>query len=347
MKLRNNHYLPLIAPLLLVGAGEQTALAQPAQAPNSDFPMVVGAPYTIGSTSYTPADTMNYDAVGYAEVGGDANTAITAAHHTLPVPSYVEVTALNTGRTILVRVTNRGPMDSNRLIALSAGAAAQLGVGDNAAVRVRRVNPPENERELLRAGSPAPQRMNTPAPLLAVLTRKLQPGTPVGLNPSTANGAAGNGGYPSALPPRGGARPAWAARGKPPVIAPSVVTGPAAAMPPTYVPQPQPYYRPKNPVYSAPPAPPADEQPTAEAHAPHAAWHTATHTGESLVIQAGAFADKARAAALAAKIGGTVRASGHIYRVRKGPYATRYAADAALAKVRAAGYSGARIEHAD
>src|SRR3546814_10508243 len=51
-------------------------------------------------------------------------------HKTLPLPSYVEVTALDTGRTILVRVNDRGPMVTDRLIGLSRGAAEQLGIAD-------------------------------------------------------------------------------------------------------------------------------------------------------------------------------------------------------------------------
>ena len=139
----------------LFGVGAQAHKAQPGQAmpsatwqangPGSDFPVVIGEQYSVGSTVYTPADVMNYDAVGYIAVDGQG-VGISAAHHTLPVPSYVEVTSLTSGRTILVRVDRRGPMDSNRVISLSQGAAAQLGVGDHDTVRVRRVNPPEPER---------------------------------------------------------------------------------------------------------------------------------------------------------------------------------------------------------
>jgi rare lipoprotein A len=97
---------------------------------------------------------------------GRRGGAISAAHHTLPLPSYAEVTDLKTGRTILVRVERRGPGDSQHAIELSPGAAAQLGIaaGSNEGVRVRRVNPPEQDRALLRSGNPAPERMATPKP---------------------------------------------------------------------------------------------------------------------------------------------------------------------------------------
>src|SRR3546814_5701897 len=74
---------------------------------------------------------------------------ISAAHKTLPLPSYVEVTSLETGRTILVRINDRGPFVSGRVIDLSSAAAEQLGMKRKgvAAVRVRRVNPPERRSE--------------------------------------------------------------------------------------------------------------------------------------------------------------------------------------------------------
>src|SRR3546814_10196370 len=72
---------------------------------------------------------------------------ITAAHKTLPLPSYVEVTSLQTGRTILVRVNDRGPFARGRIIDLSKGAAEQLGIraAGTAPVRVRVVDPRSEE----------------------------------------------------------------------------------------------------------------------------------------------------------------------------------------------------------
>lgn len=171
MRLRVDHALPLAA-LILLGT---PALAAGETGPAADYPVVVGPPYSVDGTTYTPVDTMNFDIVGRAEVGSEGGNAITAAHHTLPLPCYVEVTSLDTGRTILVRVERRGPMQSKSAIELSPGAAAQLGLTGQAqtAVRVRRVNPIEPERALLRSGQPAPVRMDTPKSLLGVLYRKL------------------------------------------------------------------------------------------------------------------------------------------------------------------------------
>src|SRR3546814_382797 len=110
---------------------------------------------------------------------------ISAAHKTLPVPSYVEVTSLETGRTILVRINDRGPFVSGRVIDLSSAAAEQLGMKRKgvAAVRVRRVNPPERERAMLRAGRAVAERSEAPERLLRALRSRLanggQPEKPV------------------------------------------------------------------------------------------------------------------------------------------------------------------------
>ena len=78
----------------------------------------------------------------------------TAAHRTLPLQSYVEVTALDTGKTILVRINDRGPYHGNRLIDLSLGAARQLGMVGHGSrmVRIRQVNPSEGDKLALRRG---------------------------------------------------------------------------------------------------------------------------------------------------------------------------------------------------
>jgi len=154
----------------------------------SDEPVTLGTSFTVDGVSYTPEDIGAYDDVGYASTdGADAGprqtangetfnpAGVTAAHKTLPMPSYVEVTALDTGRTILVRVNARGPFANNRLIDLSEGAARQLGILGQpyAGVRVRRVNPSEPERAVLRQGMTAAERNETPESLLKILREKL------------------------------------------------------------------------------------------------------------------------------------------------------------------------------
>lgn len=145
--------------------------------PVSDNPVRIGQPYSIRGMTYVPVAAPAYDALGYASWYGSESgnrTAngerfrpgwITAAHTTLPLPTYVEVTALDTGRRIIVRVNDRGPFtQGRRIIDLSRGAAEQLGIKARgvAPVRVRRVDPSEKDRERLREGEPA--RALAPAP---------------------------------------------------------------------------------------------------------------------------------------------------------------------------------------
>jgi rare lipoprotein A len=162
----------------------------PVSRPVPDEPVKIGKPYVIGGITYTPRDEPRYDQVGLASWYGSESgnhTAngerfrpnwISAAHKTLPLPSYVEVTALATGRTILLRVNDRGPFVTGRIIDLSRGAAETLGLlrSGTTAVRVRRVDPPERDRLALRTGriaSPRPSVMPQPfyAPLPAPLPR--------------------------------------------------------------------------------------------------------------------------------------------------------------------------------
>ena len=61
----------------------------------------------------------------------------TAAHKTLPIPSYVRVTNLSNGQSMVLRVNDRGPFHSERIIDLSYGAALKLGFADQGTARVR------------------------------------------------------------------------------------------------------------------------------------------------------------------------------------------------------------------
>lgn len=100
----------------------------------------VGKPYTVRGKTYVPQHDPSYAASGSASwYGADfhgrrtANgeifsaNAITAAHPTLPLPSYVRVTNTENGRSLIVRVNDRGPYVSGRIIDLSYRAAAMLG----------------------------------------------------------------------------------------------------------------------------------------------------------------------------------------------------------------------------
>lgn len=62
---------------------------------------------------------------------------MTAAHKSLPIPSYVKVTNLSNGRTAIVRVNDRGPFHSDRIIDLSYAAATKLGYHNKGTAKVR------------------------------------------------------------------------------------------------------------------------------------------------------------------------------------------------------------------
>lgn len=63
--------------------------------------------------------------------------ALTAAHRTLPFNAYVRVTNLENGRSVIVRINDRGPFAGHRIIDLSARAASDLGIRRNGVARVR------------------------------------------------------------------------------------------------------------------------------------------------------------------------------------------------------------------
>jgi rare lipoprotein A len=154
----------------------------------------VGAPYVVGGRTYVPTNDPNYRAEGLASWYGEdfhgrltANGevydmhGISAAHPTLPLPCYARVTNMRNGRSIIVRVNDRGPYHSNRLIDLSTKAAHLLDFyGDGLApVRVEYVSPAplagSDDNVLLatlRTGEPAP----APSPLLLASSRPFLPG---------------------------------------------------------------------------------------------------------------------------------------------------------------------------
>ncbi|HEY8617945.1 septal ring lytic transglycosylase RlpA family protein [Phenylobacterium sp.] len=107
-------------------------------------------PYQVNGKWYVPREQPDYDEVGVASwYGGHhqgrptANgerfdkAAITAAHKTLPLPSVVEVTNLDNGKRIRVRVNDRGPFVDGRIIDLSQEAARRLGFEGKGLARVR------------------------------------------------------------------------------------------------------------------------------------------------------------------------------------------------------------------
>jgi peptidoglycan lytic transglycosylase len=110
----------------------------------------VGTPYLVAGRLYVPELDPHYRAEGLASWYGDdfhgratANgeifdrDAISAAHPTMPLPSYARVTNLNNGRSLIVRVNDRGPYAANRIIDVSKHAAQLLNFIQSGTTRVR------------------------------------------------------------------------------------------------------------------------------------------------------------------------------------------------------------------
>jgi rare lipoprotein A len=136
----------------------------------------VGPPYEANGRWYVPTPEPGYAQTGTASWYGPTfhgqrtasgetfdQEALTAAHPTLPIPSLVQVTNLENGREVIVRVNDRGPFVGERLIDMSHGAAVALGFESQGQARVH-----------VRYLGPAPRRVNadgqgvaTPSPLPA------------------------------------------------------------------------------------------------------------------------------------------------------------------------------------
>ncbi len=155
-----------LASLILAGCStdetqQNTAPAQPVwNGPVKEIPGVqpkyeplipsANQDYSVSGKSYRiVTDTSRFSQVGLASFYGQesaGNTtasgekfdpnAYTAAHPTLPIPSYVRVTNLANGRQLVVRINDRGPFVPGRIIDLSAAAASRLNISDNTRVRV-------------------------------------------------------------------------------------------------------------------------------------------------------------------------------------------------------------------
>ena len=110
----------------------------------------IGKPYQIDGVWYTPKEDANYDATGIASWYGlpfdgrptangetyDMN-ALTAAHKTLPMPTMVRVTNLENGRSLVLRVNDRGPFVNGRVVDVSRRAAQLLGFLHQGTAKVR------------------------------------------------------------------------------------------------------------------------------------------------------------------------------------------------------------------
>jgi rare lipoprotein A len=111
---------------------------------------MVGKPYKVAGKWYRPKDDPNYTSVGLASWYGPTfhgrktangevfdRNALTAAHTTMPLPSYARVTNLKNGRSMIVRVNDRGPFHGNRTIDLSERVAEMLDYKSKGVAKVK------------------------------------------------------------------------------------------------------------------------------------------------------------------------------------------------------------------
>lgn len=251
----------------------------------------VGPPYEANGRWYVPTPEPGYAQTGTASWYGPTfhgqrtasgevfdETALTAAHPTLPIPSLVQVTNLENGREIIVRVNDRGPFVGERLIDMSRGAAQALGFESQGHARVH-----------VRYLGPAPRRVN-------------------------ADGSAAPAALPSAAP----------------VAAPveNQEEGPRSLLPPSS----------ETELAGAP----DDED--AVPHGP--VYQAAAAPDGAYVVQVGAFSDLTNAHRVRDEVGAAgpvtvdvrTTASGELFRVRVGPFASREEADAARRTLSSLGY---------
>lgn len=221
----------------------------------------MGDPYSVNGETYVPRYEPNYSETGKASWYGPGfhgkSTAngepfdqhdLTAAHRTLPMPSMVRVTNLDNGKSVIVRVNDRGPFAHGRIIDLSRAAASKLDMLRTGTAQVRvEYLPRETETYIAQLGGvKSPdfiqwEQENTPVQTASTLpdydvNKKSSSWFPSLISDANANepnsthgAAAVNGITSSELPPPRGANPVLPARlphpaapdYKPSVVAPS------------------------------------------------------------------------------------------------------------------------------
>ncbi len=228
----------------------------------------VGKPYNVNGRTYFPAENPHYRAEGMASwYGRDFHGRLTAngevydmhslsaAHTTLPMPSYVRVTNLDNRRSIVVRVNDRGPYHRNRVIDVSIGTAKALDFYKKgvAHVQVEYVGraPLEGSDDAmlmatLREGSPAPAPSKVMVaaakpfipkteeaedlPLPAARPYTLSSASSRSVKPATVREAAALDGART----KAGVRPAYASAAAPAFQSPSGASAPAVGFAPAH-----------------------------------------------------------------------------------------------------------------
>jgi rare lipoprotein A len=369
-------------------AGLLAACQQQPSSSNQSAQMKIGKPYVIDGKTYYPEYDPSYDRIGEASWYGPGfhgkytangevfnQNDLTAAHPTLPMPSLVRVTNLTNGRSLVVRINDRGPFKSNRIIDLSKAAAQKLGVAGVTQVRVQFLKEESAEylanlesggkpldmlalNETLKnrpsisdyttASTNAPVYSGDAAPVSSVNSNELrvppiasQQAAPVPITKKETKTAAAS--KPASKSQAALIKEVWAdegasaASGSPqPVVLSQASADVKSAKP-----------------YSPPPAKPAVVAQPQQAPAVTAAVaaKASPASGGALVIQAGSFSAEANAQKLTSKLSGiaTVAIDKVVvgdktwFRVRLGPFKDRQSAEAALSKVHSSGVPDARI----
>jgi rare lipoprotein A len=329
--------------LALLALGAAGCMRSPAPGPIGEPVMsnryVVGVPYQISGRWYHPREDFDYDQTGLASFyGGEASgvnfhgrrtangeiydmNRMTAAHTTLPLPTIVRVTRLDNGRTVTVRVNDRGPFVEGRIIDLSRRSAQLLGMEGRGVAQVRvqvmadesrrlrdellAGRPPSDISQLVQVASPGPADSGpiTIATLLERQPAATAPATQIGPTATDAQVAA----LPATTPGVGPAQPTptWNAAGQP------VAAPPAGA-----------------PSRPQAPAPAGNVLPQAAVTtAPAAAIQPAATSAGAVYVQVGSFTSAENAERLRQRVQGqgrthvsAIRVNGqNFYRVRIGP----------------------------
>ncbi|WP_410016102.1 endolytic peptidoglycan transglycosylase RlpA [Sodalis sp. C49] len=375
------HWIGVMGLLLTACSSTETTQQQQAPAAAYNGPVVEISGVEPRYEPYNPATNQDYDVNGktyhiiknpqnYSETGlaawYDAESsgsnvtatgeqfdagALTAAHPTLPIPSYVRVTNISNGRQLVVRVNDRGPYTPGRIIDLSRAAGDRLNISNNSKVRVDFIQvapdgtlsgpgtvgtvvakqnyalPPRPDLGTGAMGTPVMQSSAPEADSGAV--RPVADPVPANAPadddatgaPVAAGGGGGHGflGAPSALPPgvieSSQPEPTAAApvASQPSSYSAGASTHSTAVVAPPYVTQP----------------PPVSAGATTHTTAVVAPVASPAASSGRYVIQVGAIGDRQRAISwqqsLSQKFGvpGKVTANGALYRVQLGPFSSR------------------------
>lgn len=284
----------------------------------------VGKPYQVAGRWFTPREQPGYDKSGKASWYGEAfhrrktsngewfdMNRLTAAHATLPLPSYARVTNLENGKTVIVRINDRGPFVGTRVIDLSKKSAEVLGYKNQGTthVRVQYIGPApldDNGSHLL-AMNKENARGTSLRTMVAMADRHRSRGT----------------------------------------VSDTMVADAAMGQKKKAAPKPEPVEAPQveTVAYQPPPEPAVEQQQPAEEPQQTAGYET------NFYIQLGSFTDpdnagRARdqfAAVWPVQYIELMGANGPVYRVRLGPIADQADAQTALDNAYAAGFNDARM----